>query len=160
MSTERRDDPREQATYLSLLSIFGALAGAFSLFARQRGDDVKFSPVDLCLLGLATYRAGRFVAGDKVLEPIRAPFVETKGGNPGEEEVEARGNGARRAIGELLSCSTCIGSWAAAFLIYGLRIAPTPTRAILTILAVTGAAEITEKSVDALSLLAQARQER
>lgn len=158
MPAKRHDDPQERATYLTLISIFGALGGAFSLVARRRGDDVRVGPLDFFLLGLATFRAGRLVAGDKVLEPLRAPFVATKeGGNPGEEEVEARGRGARRAIGELLSCSTCAGTWVAAFLVYGLRVAPTPTRALLLILAATGMAEITEKSVGALSLIAEAR---
>ena len=156
MPTERQD-PKEQATYLGLISSFTALAGAFTLYARQSGKTASVGGFDFFLLGLATYRAGKLVAGDKVMEPVRAPFIENKAGEADEEEVELKGTGPRRAIGELLSCSTCIGTWVAAFLIYGLKIAPIPTRAIMLILATAGAAEITEKTVGAVSMIAEAQ---
>lgn len=157
MSGTQRKDPREQATYLALIGGFTALAGAFGLYARHENDNARFSPLDIFLLSIATYRAGRLIAGDKVAEPLREPFTENKGGEPDEEEVQPRGRGARRAIGELLSCSTCSGTWAAAFMVYGLKVAPLPTRAVMVILATAGAAEITEKSVVALSMIAQAQ---
>ena len=157
MSAKDRQDTKEQATYFGLISGFGALAGAFTLYARKQGESASLGPFDFFLLSLATYRAGKLIAGDKVMEPIRAPFVENKGGEPDEEEVEPKGNGAQRAIGELLSCSTCIGTWAAAFMVYGLKLAPLPTRAIMLILAVAGAAEITEKTVGAASMIAEAQ---
>lgn len=147
----------EQATYLGLISGFTALAGAFTIYARQSGKSASIGGFDFFLLSLATYRAGKMVAGDKVMEPVRAPFIENKGGEPDEEEVQPKGEGPRRAIGELLSCSTCIGTWVAALLIYGLKIAPIPTRAIMLILAVAGGAEITEKTVGAVSMIAEAQ---
>jgi hypothetical protein len=151
MPVKQSDDPQEQATYLTLISIFGALAGAFSLFARRQGEDARLAPLEFALLSLATYRAGRLVANDKVMEPIRAPFVAVPPG--------AQGRGARRAIGGLVTCSTCAGTWAAAFLLYGLRVAPIPTRAVLAILAATGTAEIAEKAVGALSMIGQAQRQ-
>ena len=158
MSTGPRQDPQEQATYLALIGGFTALAGAFTLYARKEGKSASFSPQDIVLLSLATYRAGKLIAGDAVTEPLRAPFARSKGGAPDDREVEPRGGGVRLAIGTLLSCSTCIGTWAAAGLVYGLKLAPLPTRAVMVILATAGVAEITEKSVGALSMIAQAQQ--
>lgn len=157
MSAKDRQNSQEQATYFGLISGFGALVGAFSLYARQQGKSANLGPFDFFLLGLATYRAGKLIAGDKVMEPIRAPFVENKGGAPDEEEVQPKGSGAQRAIGELLSCSTRVNTWAAAFMVYGLKLAPLPTRAIMLILAAAGAAEITEKTVGAASMIAEAQ---
>ncbi len=158
MSAKRQGTTAEQATYLGLISGFTALAGAFTLYARERGKSADVGGFDFFLLSLATYRAGKLVAGDKVMEPVRAPFVENKGGEPDDEEVEPKGGGVQRAIGELIACSTCVGTWAAAFLVYGLKVAPLPTRAVMLILAVAGAAEIAEKTVGAASMIAEAQQ--
>jgi hypothetical protein len=158
MSGAQNTDRQEQGTYLALISGFVALAGAFTVYARKTEQSAQFGPLDIFLLSIATYRAGKLIASDTVAEPLRQPFTTNKGSEPDAEEVEPRGQGVRRAIGTLLSCSTCIGTWAATFLVYGLKVAPLPTRAIMVILAAAGVADITEKSVGALSMIAQAQQ--
>jgi hypothetical protein len=156
MADERRN-VQQRATYLTLIGLFLSLVALFSTRERGRDDELELRPLDLTLLGLATFRAGRLAAYDQVTEPLRQPFTETKEDESGAgETVEARGTGARKALGELMTCPTCIGTWAAAALVYGLRIAPRPTRVLLTILGVTGIAELLDASTEALSWSGQA----
>src|SRR3954467_14227807 len=67
----------ERMTYMSLVGLFMTLLGAFAF--RERGQKRAFTvdPRDLALFGLATYRASRLVAYDRVAEPFRDPVTET-----------------------------------------------------------------------------------
>jgi hypothetical protein len=60
------------------------------------------------------------------------------------------GSGVQKAIGALIACPTCSGTWAAAFMVYGLRVAPGPTRLFLAIMSATGLAEFDNSSNEAL----------
>ncbi len=154
---EQEQEQRERLTYMTLVGLFLGVLGLF--LGRERGgkQDFAIDPRDLALLGLATYRAGRVVAYDRVAEPFRAPVTETV---PDEfdagENVVAEGVGVRKAIGELVSCPTCVGTWVAAGLVYGLHLAPGPTRIFAAILGVSGLAEIVDDAAEALSWSAQA----
>ena len=131
------DLPKRRATYLTLIGIFGGCYAAFSAWEQKRGEELDIGALDLAMLGLATYRVGRVVAFDAVTEPLRAPVTEERDGG-----VEPKGSGVRRALGELVSCPTCIGTWIAAGSVYGLRLAPRPTRTFLAIMAAGGLAEV------------------
>jgi hypothetical protein len=156
MPRDAKDRREQRATYLTLIGLFFSLFAAFSRRERERGDDPRLRPFDFALLGLATYRAGRLAAYDKVTEPLRAPFTETKEDESGAgETVEAKGTGFRKALGELLSCPTCAGTWAAALLVFGLRLAPRFTRLLLTILGATGIAELLDAGAEALTWTSQ-----
>lgn len=54
-------------------------------------------------------------------------------------------------LGELLSCPICIGTWAAAGLVYSLHLAPRPTRVLLAVMSSTGVAQVLNESTEALS---------
>ncbi len=142
----------ERMTYVSLVGLFVTLLGAFALRERDQKPAFTLDPRDLALFGLATFRAGRMVAYDRVVEPFRAPVTETV---PDEyeagENVVAEGAGAQKAIGELVSCPTCVGTWVAAGLVYGFRLAPGPTRLFAAILAVSGLSELFSAISEALS---------
>ena len=151
MAEDQKDTQKEQATYVSLMGLFTALFAAFS-WSERNGKPLELTPLDLTLLGLATYRGGRLIAYDKVTEPLRSVFATTEpDGSGAGEAVNPKGSGARKAIGELISCPTCVGTWIAAGFVYGLRIAPVPTRVILAILSATGAAEVIDSTVEALT---------
>jgi hypothetical protein len=47
-----------------------------------------------------------------VTSPLRAPFVEGEAHEGGEEPI--REGGMPQAIGELVTCTRCIGTWIAA----------------------------------------------
>ncbi len=148
MAEKKHDQQEEGGTYLTLLGIFLSL---FSVFATRAKKGYELKPFDLALLGLATYRAGRLVAYDKVTSPLRTPFTRTEKGESGEEQVVAKGTGIQKALGELISCPTCIGTWIAAVLIYMRGILPGPTNLLVAILGVTGAAELLDNAATALS---------
>ena len=163
MSDQQRqqDQPRERATYLTLLGLF---LGIFAAFSRREQDErrpLELGPLDLALLGLATSRAGRLAAYDRVAEPLRAPVTETKPDEYGAgENVVAAGSGARKAIGELISCPTCVGTWVAAGLVYGLRLAPRPTRVFLGFMGTVGLAELLNSANEALTWAGKAQRKQ
>jgi hypothetical protein len=78
---------------------------------------------------VATHKASRLLAKDRVTSAVRAPFTEFEDdAGPGEVSERARGRGLRRALGELVICPYCLGLWIAAAFGAGLVIAPWPTR--------------------------------
>jgi hypothetical protein len=145
VSSDSQDLAKKRATYLTLMGGMAGLFGAITSTGGAKGRQLAFSALDVGLLGLATYRAGRVIALDQVTEPLRAPFTKTTG-----DGTEPRGTGAQRAIGELVSCPTCIATWIGAGLVYGLRVAPAPTRAFLAIMSASGIAELLDYATNAL----------
>jgi hypothetical protein len=59
-------------------------------------------------LGLATFALAKLVAKEKVDAWVREPFVEE---HPGGREP--KGEGLRYAVGELITCTRCVGVWSA-----------------------------------------------
>ena len=156
MLPDERDRWENRATKLSLTGIFLAIMAAFSARISRR-EVPELRPFDLVLLGLSTYRTGRLVAFERVTAPLREPFTETKPDDSGAGEVVvARGAGTRRVLGELVSCPVCVGTWVAAGLVYGLHLAPRPTRVYLAVMGTTGAAELLNCSAEALGWLGRA----
>src|SRR5690606_4392915 len=106
-------------------------------------EELDLRPFDLAQLALATYRLGRLTSYDKVAETYREPFTETVPDPTGAgETVVPEGTGVRRALGELIACPICAGTWIAAALVYGLHLAPRPTRVFLAIMSSIGGAEL------------------
>jgi hypothetical protein len=107
------------------------------VWARRSGRELpeRVAAADLALITLATHKASRLIAKDRVTSAVRAPFTrfEEEGG-PGEVEEQARGSGLRRAVGELLICPYCLGMWIAAGFAAGLVLAPRATRWLASIL--------------------------
>src|SRR5207244_11720732 len=86
-------------------------------------------PVDLVLLGVATHKYSRLLAKDRVTSFLRAPFVRYEGeAGPSELSEAPRGQGLRRAVGELVNCPFCLGMWVASGLGLGFVAAPRVTR--------------------------------
>jgi hypothetical protein len=150
-------EQRERLTYVTIIGLFFTLLGL--LVSRERKAVRPFDPAprDLALLGVATFRVGRIAAFSRVTEPLRAPVTETV---PDEyaagEYVVAEGTGMKKAIGELVSCPLCVGTWVATGLVYGLRVAPGPTRLVAAILGISGLAELLNAATEALSWAGQA----
>jgi Protein of unknown function (DUF1360) len=151
MRADERERWENRAAKLTLTGLFMAIMALFSARISGRREDLDIRPFDLLLLCLSTYRTGRLVAFERVTAPIREPFTETRPDDSGAGEVVvARGRGARRVLGELLSCPVCIGTWIAAGLVYGTHLAPRPTRVFLTVMGTAGAAELLNCSAEAL----------
>jgi Protein of unknown function (DUF1360) len=90
----------------------GGLAVAGGLARILGRDPREHDALDLAVLGLATYKAARTISRDEVTSFIREPFVEGEAHEGGEAPVES--GDLRQAIGELVTCSRCIGTWVAA----------------------------------------------
>jgi Protein of unknown function (DUF1360) len=87
------------------------------------------------LITVATHKASRLAAKDRVTSGVRAPFTRFEGdAGPGEVSEEARGSGLRRAVGELVICPYCISLWIATALAGGLVVAPRATRWVASVL--------------------------
>lgn len=140
MSDDEKAKTEQRATYVTLIGIFTSLLGVASL---KKGREWKLKPFDLVLLSLSAFRAGHLIAYDKVAEPLRKPFTETKPDDSGAgDTVVPKGSGVQKALGELVACPTCVGTWVGAFLTYGLMLIPGPTRILMAILSATGVAEL------------------
>jgi hypothetical protein len=140
-----------------LTGTFLALFGAFALSQRNQKQEDALRPFDLVLLGLATYRTGRLIVYDKVTEPLRAPFTQTTHDASGVgKTVTSRSKpGIVRALGELLSCPICTGTWVAAGLVYGLALVPRTTRTFLYLHSAVGMSELLHALEEALKWTGQ-----
>ncbi|HEY3462829.1 MAG TPA: DUF1360 domain-containing protein [Gaiellaceae bacterium] len=92
----------------------GGLAGAGALARAFGRDPQEQSALDLVTLALATYKTARTLSRDEVTSFLREPFVEGHAHEGGEEPVGS--GGMRQAVGELVTCSRCVGTWVAAAL--------------------------------------------
>jgi hypothetical protein len=143
MPSERDAGVERHLTYLTLTGLFTSLMALFSLRQRRRGEHTSLSPFELLQLALAAYRLGRLVSYDKVFETERLAVAVTVPDPTGAGETTMpRGSGARQALGELVCCPICAGTWISAFLLYGHRLFPEFTRNVVTIMSAMGAAEL------------------
>ena len=136
--------------YTTIVTAFGgglALAGALA-HALHR-DPREHDALDLVVLGAATFKAARTIARDEVTSFLRDPFVEGKAHEGGEEPVET--GDMRQAVGELVTCSRCIGTWAAAGLACTQILAPRFGRLLTWTLAAAGLNDFAQAGFAALT---------
>jgi hypothetical protein len=115
----------------TFLAGMGAVSG---LAAARNRPHFEMAPIDLALLGLATFKASRTVARDKVTSFVREPFVEGEAYD-GEDEKPTHDTEMRQAIGELVTCTRCIGTWIGAGLASIQILAPRTGRLLTSVLA-------------------------
>ena len=111
-----------------------------SAASRRRGSGRARSwpRIDLALLGLATFKASRTVARDKVTSFVREPFVEGEAYD-GEDEQPTHETEMKQAIGELVTCTRCIGTWIGAGLASTQILAPRTGRLLTSVAGGRGA---------------------
>ena len=110
--------------YAAILGTFTAgLAGAGVLSRALDRDPQCQTSLDLVVLAAATFKAARTLSRDQVTSVIRQPFVHGDA-YKGEEEEPLRTGGLEQAIGELVTCTRCVGTWAAAGLATTQVVAP------------------------------------
>lgn len=126
-------------TCITLSGLFTLGMGIASLTAKNRG-----TPRDMVELGLAVFRLGRMVSYDQVFEPYRSFFCKTVPDSTGAGDTVAAKypQGWKSAIGDLICCPICAGTWISALLSVGMAFFPRMTRFFLDALCAVGAAEI------------------
>jgi hypothetical protein len=125
---------RPLGSYATLTALFlGGLGAVLGVSEVRNRLPRRVALEDILLGGVAAHKLSRLVATDEVTAFLRAPFVDVREGEDGEVEEEPRGTGPRRALGELLSCPSCVGQWSAAGFVAGYLLAPRTTRAVASI---------------------------
>ena len=150
--------------YEAYARIMGLFAGGLAVaggVARLLGRDPREQTwLDLATLSAATFKASRTIARDDVTSFLREPFVEGDPGDP-EDEHPVQTGGVEQAIGELVTCSRCVGTWAAAGLATTQVLAPRFGRMLTWTLAGAGINDFLQAGFTALTRNAnQPEQER
>jgi hypothetical protein len=138
------------ASYAAIMGTFAAGLGAAGAASRLLDRDPACqTPLDFVVLAAASFKAARTFARDEVASFIRDPFVEGEAHEGGEEPV-ATGD-FRQAVGELVTCSRCIGTWTAAGLVTTQILAPRFGRLLTWSLAAAGANDWLQAGFSALA---------
>jgi hypothetical protein len=122
--------PVPYGAYALILASFGGALAATAGADRARRRSPPTSPLDVALLCAASFKAARVVSRERVGSVVREPFVE---------DERPTGEGLQRAVGELVTCSRCVGTWAAAGLLASQTFTPRFGR-LLTLTLAAGAA--------------------
>ena len=134
---ERRSGSPPYEAYAAIVGVFVGGLGAAGLLARafDRNPACQ-TPLDLVVLSAASFKAARTLAHDEVTSFLRDPFVKGHAHEGDEDPVES--GDYRQAIGELVTCSRCGGTWAAAALASTQILAPRFGRLLTWSLAAAG----------------------
>lgn len=131
------EGPGPLAPYAALATLFAAL---LATAARANGRH-RVSLPDVVTIGLASHALGQIVAHEKIAIFLRAPFAD------GPAAVHPRGEGLRRAVGELVTCPKCNELWIGLVLAVGLSRAPRETRFASAVLATRGVSGILRATI-------------
>ena len=146
--TQTRRPPYE--SYAAIMGTFVGGIGLAGLAARlfDRNPACQ-TPLDLAVLSLASFKAARTLSHDNVASFMREPFVYGEA-YEGDEEPLRTGD-YRQAIGELVTCSRCGGTWAAAGLAVSQILSPRFGRILTWSLAAAGANDWLQAGFSALT---------
>jgi hypothetical protein len=98
--------------YEAYAAIAGAFFGGLAAVAALSRKSPPGAAIDLAALAAATFKASRSLSKERVGSFMRQPFVE--GDAEAGEDEEPTGTGLQRAVGELVTCPRCLGTWVAA----------------------------------------------
>ena len=122
------ESPTQATDYAAINLVWAGLLGG--LLATSDDDAPPAS--ELPVLGLASFALSKAITKEKVGSWVREPVVDHSNGQ------RPKGRRLRYAIGELLTCSRCLGTWSALGLV-GLRILrPREGRIVVNVLATAG----------------------
>ena len=136
MSAEHNGHPVEPVDYAKLNAAYAVLFAGVVFAARRRGDesDDQIPIRELVPLGAATFALAKVIAREKIGSWVREPFVDQDDGGR-----RPRGSHLRAAVGELVTCTRCVGAWSALGIV-GLRVVePRSGRIVANVLAASAA---------------------
>lgn len=120
-ATEPVDYGTINAVYLLLL------AGVVAATRERAARDDPIPLAELAPIGAATFSLSKIIARERIGSWVREPFVDEE---PGRGRRPS-GQRLRHAIGELVTCTRCVGAWSALGLV-GLRVASPPAGRVVT----------------------------
>jgi Protein of unknown function (DUF1360) len=121
------ETPTEPTDYAVISATFAGLLAALVATSRDR-DPIP--PGELVPLAAAAFSLSRLLVHDKAESWLRQPFVDEAGG-----DKRPKGRRLRYAIGELLTCTRCMGAWSALALVSLRMHSPAAARTVTTVLA-------------------------
>jgi hypothetical protein len=128
------EGPTEPVDYAAINLVYGALMTALVVTTRERAREDPISGRELVPIAAATFALSKVIAREKIGSWMREPFVDDPAG-----ERRPRGRRLRRAVGELVTCTRCVGAWSALGIV-GLRLAsPESGRIVTNVLAASAA---------------------
>jgi hypothetical protein len=134
--SEIRDDrwPTARPVDYGALNLLYA-AGVVSILAaqRRRGTEDQINGAELLPLGAAAFSLSKAIARERIGTWIREPFVDETADGP-----KPRGRRLRRALGELVTCTRCVGAWSSLGIV-GLRLLHPPSGRVATSVLATAA---------------------
>jgi len=129
-SGDTRPLPRD---YAALNAVWVALAAGLVTATRGRASKDPIRTHELIPLSAATFALSKAVARERIGEWVREPFTDD------ETHRKPEGGRLKRAIGGLVTCTRCVGTWSA-LAVVGLRVAqPEASRTITNALAASAA---------------------
>ena len=124
---QRRDDtPTTASDYAALNAVYAALIATVLFSTRERHARDPIAGRELIPMSAATFALSKVIAREKIGSWMREPFVDQSDG-----QRRPRGRGLQRAVGELLTCTRCVGAWSALGVV-GLRLAAPDSGRIVT----------------------------
>ena len=122
------DGETRPVDYAAINAVWISLAAALVASTRGRASRDPITNAELIPLAAATFAVSKAVARERIGSWVREPFVE-------EGDQRPKGNRIRRAVGELVTCTRCVGAWSA-LAVVSLRVAePTSGRTVTNVLA-------------------------
>jgi hypothetical protein len=119
-------EPTQPHDYAVINVAWAALLAALLATTHREGPPAR----ELPLFGLASFSLSKSLGKEKVGAWVRTPVVDET-----VPERTPKGRGLRYAVGELMTCTRCLGTWSALGLV-GLRAArPREARLVAGVLA-------------------------
>jgi hypothetical protein len=145
MGDDRGQDPLPR-DYGAINAVYAALLAGVLVASRGRlREEDRISGSELLPLGAATFALSKVIAREKIGSWVREPFVDDP-----VHPHRPRGHRIRRAVGELVMCTRCVGAWSALGLV-GLRVtSPEAGRTVTAVLATSATNDFLQAAFKAL----------
>src|SRR5436190_4238279 len=130
--------------YGAVNAVYAALLAGVLAASRSRPEE-QISGAELVQLAAATFALSKVIARERIGAWVREPFVDDP-----VHPHRPRGRRVRRALGELVMCTRCVGAWSALGLV-GLRVAsPRAGRTVTAVLATSAGSDFLQAGFRAL----------
>jgi hypothetical protein len=140
--------PTEPSDYVAISALYGALLTGAAVSARGKPPIPSH---ELPTLAAASFALSKLVVKEKAETWMRRPFVD-------ETRRKPKGRRLRYAVGELLTCTRCMGAWSALGLV-ALRVhSPAAGRTVSTVLAASAGNDVLQALFSYLCAHATAEQ--